>query len=161
MGLFDFMKGKKDIVISAPVKGECIPISEVADPTFADEILGKGIAIKPTDGKFYAPADGTITTLFPTGHAIGMQTLDGAEVLIHVGLDTVQLKGQFYDTKVEVNQEVKKGDLLLVADVAEISKAGYDTVTPMLICNSDAYANIECKKDGLVEPGEDVITCAV
>ena len=90
-----------------------------------------------------------------------MQTSDGAEVLIHVGLDTVQLKGQFYDTKVEVNQEVKKGDLLLVADVAEISKAGYDTVTPMLICNSDAYANIECKKEGLVEPGEDVITCAV
>lgn len=159
MGLFDFMKGKKGIVISAPVKGECIPISEVADPTFADEILGKGIAIKPTDGKVYAPADGTITTLFPTGHAIGLQTTDGVEVLIHVGLDTVQLKGQYFDTKVEVNQEVKKGDLLLVADVEEIRKAGYDTVTPMLICNSDAYTSIECKKNGMVEPGDDVITC--
>lgn len=159
MGLFDFMKGKKGIVISAPVKGACIPISEVADPTFADEILGKGIAIKPTDGKVYAPADGTITTLFPTGHAVGLQTADGAEVLIHVGLDTVQLKGQFFDTKVEVNQEVKKGDLLVVADVEEISKAGYDTVTPMIICNSDSYTSIECKKDGMVEPGEDVITC--
>ena len=69
------------------------------------------------------------------------------------------MKGQHFDTKVEVNQTVKKGDLLLVADIAEISKAGYDTVTPMLICNSDAYSTIECKKDGMVEPGEDVITC--
>ena len=159
MGVFDFMKGKKGFVISAPVKGECIPISEVADPTFADEILGKGIAIKPADGKIYAPADGTVTTLFPTGHAVGMSTPDGVEILVHVGLDTVQLKGQHFDTKVEVNQTVKKGDLLLVADIAEISKAGYDTVTPMLICNSDAYSTIECKKDGMVEPGEDVITC--
>ena len=78
MGLFDFMKGKKENVIAAPVKGECIPISEVADPTFAEEILGKGMAIKPTEGKFYAPADGTISTLFPTGHAIGLTTSEGA-----------------------------------------------------------------------------------
>ncbi len=161
MGLFDFMKGKKDITIAAPVKGECIPISEVSDPTFAEEILGKGMAIKPTEGKFYAPCDGTISTLFPTGHAIGLTTSDGVELLIHVGLDTVQLKGQFFSTKVEVNQTVKKGDLLLEADIAEISKAGYDTVTPMLICNSDDYSKIECKKAGSVTPGEDVITCAV
>ncbi len=160
MGLFDFMKGKKETVLAAPVKGECIPISEVSDPTFSQEILGKGIAIKPADGKFYAPADGTISTIFPTGHAVGLTTSDGIEILIHVGLDTVELKGQFYSTKVEAEQSVKKGDLLLEADLAEISKAGYDTVTPMLICNSDAYSKIECKKDGMVEPGENVITCA-
>ena len=161
MGLFDFMKGKKDIKIAAPVKGECIPISEVADPTFAEEILGKGMAIKPTDGKFYAPCDGTISTLFPTGHAVGLTTSEGVELLIHVGLDTVQLKGQFFNSKVEADQAVKKGDLLLEADIEEISKAGYDTVTPVLICNSDEYSKIECKTSGAIAPGEDIITCAV
>lgn len=159
MGLFDFLKGKKEIVIAAPVKGECIPISEVADPTFAEEILGKGMAVKPSVGKFYAPADGEITTLFPTGHAVGMTTAEGAEILIHVGLDTVQLKGQFFSTKVETGQNVKKGDLLLEADLEEIKKAGYDTVTPVIICNSSDYSSIECKKSGTVEPGEGVITC--
>lgn len=159
MGLFDFLKGKKGIAIAAPAKGECIPISEVADPTFAEEILGKGMAIKPSEGKFYAPADGTVTTLFPTGHAVGMTTQEGTEILIHVGLDTVQLKGRFFNTKVEANQAVKKGDLLLEADLDEIKKAGYDTVTPVLICNSSDYSVIECKKSGTVEPGEDVITC--
>ncbi len=160
MGLFDFMKGKKGIVIAAPVKGECIPISEVPDPTFAEEILGKGMAIKPAEGKFYAPADGTVTTLFPTGHAVGLTTSDGVELLIHVGLDTVQLKGQFFTTKVEVNQTVKKGDLLLEADLEGISGAGYNTVTPVLICNSPDYSKIECRTEGMAEAGDEVITCA-
>ncbi len=159
MGLFDFMKGKKGTVLTAPVKGECIPISEVADPTFAEEILGKGIAIKPADGKVYAPVDGVVSTVFPTGHAIGITTSDGVELLIHVGLDTVQLKGQHFKVLAEADQQVKKGDLLLEADVEEISKAGYDTVTPMIICNSDAFAKIECKKEGMVDAGDEVITC--
>lgn len=159
MGFLDFLKGKKETVIAAPVKGECIPISEVSDPTFAEEILGKGIAIKPADGKFYAPADGAVTTLFPTGHAVGMTTSDGVEILIHVGLDTVQLKGQFFSAKVEADQNVKKGDLLLEADLEEIKKAGYDTVTPVLVCNSSDYSNIECKTSGMVVPGDSVITC--
>ncbi len=159
MGLFDFMKGKKDITLAAPVKGECIPISEVADPTFAEEILGKGIAIKPSEGKFYAPADGTISTLFPTGHAVGMTTPDGVEILVHVGLDTVQLKGQFFNVAVKADQQVKKGDLLLEADIEEISKAGYDTVTPMIICNTSDFSKIECKEGGMVSAGEDVISC--
>lgn len=161
MGLFDFMKGKKGIVIAAPVKGQCIPIGEVSDPTFAEEILGKSMAIKPAGNQFYAPADGTITTVFPTGHAIGMTTSDGVEILMHVGLDTVSLKGQFFDTKVEANQSVKKGDLILEADIEEISKAGFDTVMPMIITNSFDYSKIECKSGGTVEPGDDVITCTV
>lgn len=158
MGLFDFMKGKKDSVLAAPVKGECIPISEVADPTFAEEILGKGIAIKPTDGKFYAPADGVISTVFPTGHAVGMSTPDGAEILLHIGLDTVQLKGEHFKVLVKADQNVKKGDLLVEANIEAIKKAGYDTVTPMLICNSPDYSKIDCKKDGSVEAGDTVIT---
>ena len=159
MGLFDFMKGKKGTVIAAPVKGECIPISEVADPTFAEEILGKGIAIKPADGKVYAPVDGVITTVFPTGHAVGMTTQDGVELLIHVGLDTVQLKGQFFKVIAQADQQVKKGDLLLEADIEEISKAGYDTVTPMIVCNSADFSKVECKTEGMVSAGDEVITC--
>lgn len=159
MGLFDFMKGKKGTVLAAPVKGECIPISEVADPTFAEEILGKGIAIKPVDGKITAPADGVITTVFPTGHAIGMTTPDGVEILIHVGLDTVQLKGQFFHTLAETDQNVKAGDLILEADIDEIRKAGYDTVTPMIICNTPDFSSITCKTEGTVEAGAEVITC--
>lgn len=159
MGLFDFMKGKKGIVVAAPVQGECIPISEVADPTFAEEILGKGIAIKPTDGKVYAPADGVISTVFPTGHAVGMTTPEGVELLIHVGLDTVQLKGQFFKVMAEADQQVKKGDLLLEADIEEISKAGYDTVTPMIICNSTDFSKVECKTEGMVSAGDEMITC--
>ena len=159
MGLFDFMKGKKGTVISAPVKGECIPISEVADPTFAEEILGKGIAIKPADGKRTAPSDGVITTVFPTGHAIGLTTPDGVEILVHVGLDTVQLKGQFFHTVAEPDQNVKAGDLILEADIDEIRKAGYDTVTPMIICNTPDFSSITCKTEGMVEAGEEVITC--
>ena len=159
MGLFDFMKGKKGTVISAPVKGECIPISEVADPTFAEEILGKGLALKPADGKITAPADGVITTVFPTGRAIGLTTPDGVEILVHVGLDTVQLKGQFFHTVAEPDQNVKAGDLILEADIDEIRKAGYDTVTPMIICNTPDFSSITCKTEGMVEAGEEVITC--
>ncbi len=158
MGLFDFMKGKKGTSLGAPIKGECIPISEVADPTFAEEILGKGIAIKPADGKVFAPADGTISTLFPTGHAVGLTTLDGVEILVHVGLDTVQLKGEHFKVTVEADQEVKKGDLLLEADLEEIRKAGYDTVTPMIICNSDELTDIKCKTEGTADIGDEVIT---
>ncbi len=158
MGLFDFMKGKKGTSLGAPIKGECIPISEVADPTFAEEILGKGIAIKPADGKVFAPADGTISTLFPTGHAVGLTTPDGVEILVHVGLDTVQLKGEHFKVTVEADQEVKKGDLLLEADLEEIRKAGYDTVTPMIICNSDELTDIKCKTEGTADIGDEVIT---
>lgn len=159
MALFNFIKNKKRFTQVAPVKGECIPISEVTDKTFAEEILGKGIAIKPTDGKIYAPADGLVNTVFPTGHAVGISTTDGVEILIHVGLDTVELGGKFFKSVVNDDQRVHKGDLLLEANIEEIGKAGYDTVTLMVVCNSNDFARIECKTKGTVEAGEEVITC--
>ncbi|MEY8267202.1 PTS glucose transporter subunit IIA [Lachnospiraceae bacterium 64-25] len=159
MGIFDLKKRKKGTVISSPLKGECIPIKDVKDPTFAEEILGKGIAIIPAEGKVYAPADGVVSTVFPTGHAVGVTTPDGVEILIHVGMDTVELKGQFFKTVVEADQKVKRGDLLLEADMEEISNAGYDTVTPMIICNSSDFSEITCKTEGMVEAGEEVMTC--
>ena len=152
MGIFDLKKRKKGTVISSPLKGECIPIKEVKDPTFAEEILGKGIAIIPAEGKVYAPADGVVSTVFPTGHAVGVTTPDGVEILIHVGMDTVELKGQFFKTVVEADQKVKRGDLLLEAEMG-------DTVTPMIICNSSDFSEITCKTEGMVEAGEEVMTC--
>lgn len=158
MGLFDMFK-KKDtgVMLGAHMKGKCVPISEVPDPTFGEEILGKGIAVIPSEGKVYAPADGTISTVFPTGHALGMTTPDGAELLIHIGLDTVELKGEPFSIQVTDGQNVRKGDLLIVADLEKIKAAGKEIITPMVICNSDAYASVEGFTGKDVMPGDDVL----
>ena len=143
MGFFDRFKKDKGIELTAPMKGKCVSIKEVPDPTFAEEILGKGIAVIPQDGHVYAPADGKISTVFPTGHAVGITTADGAEILIHIGLDTVELKGEPFEQKVKEGQDVKKGDLLVVADLDKIKASGRETITPMIICNSHAYEQVE------------------
>ncbi len=135
--------GESGLVIQAPLEGEAVPISEVSDPTFSQEILGKGVAIRPGKGRIVAPADGTIETMFDTGHAVSLTSADGVEILIHVGLDTVGLKGQFYTAHVKNGQRVQKGELLIEFDIAGITGAGYDVITPVVICNSDAYAGFE------------------
>lgn len=141
MGLFDIFK-KKDMPIGSPLKGKCVSIKDVSDPTFADEILGKGIAIIPEDGRVYAPADGQITTIFPTGHAVGMTTEDGVELLIHVGIDTVSLQGEGFKIIAKDGQTVKKGDLLLDVNLEKVRKAGYDIITPVIVCNTGEFAEI-------------------
>ncbi len=158
MGLFDKLKKKETAqVLGAYMKGKCVGIKEVPDPTFGEEILGKGMAIIPVDGHVYAPADGVISTVFPTGHAVGITTPDGAELLIHIGLDTVELKGGPFAIQVEAEQSVKKGDLLIVADLEKIKEAGKDIITPMVVCNTDAYAQVEQLVSGDVEAGDDVL----
>jgi glucose-specific phosphotransferase system IIA component len=156
MGLFDAFK-KKDIVISSPMKGRCVSIKAVSDPTFGEEILGKGVAIVPEDGKVYAPADGVITTIFPTGHAVGMTTNDGVELLIHVGLDTVALKGEGFHIIGKDEQKVKKGDLLIEADLEKIKAAGYDVITPVVVCNTDEYSEILGHTDSDVNAGDELL----
>ncbi len=156
MGLFDFMK-KKGTVLGAPMEGECVPLSQVSDPTFSEEILGKGIAIVPTDGRVYAPIDAQVSTVFPTGHAVALTTADGMEILIHIGLDTVKLEGKHFTVKTETGKDVKKGDLLVEADIAAIKEEGYDCITPMLICNSADYASVEGKTGMNVKPGDDCL----
>lgn len=157
MGLFDGLFKKNGIVIASPAVGSCVPIQEVPDPTFGEEILGKGAAIKPSEGKFYAPADGEINTVFPTLHAIGMTTSDGAELLIHVGLDTVNLKGEHFKAYVQEGDAVKKGDLLLEADLEAIAAAGYQTITPIVVCNSADYKEIIADTGKEVTPGDTVL----
>ena len=144
--------------ITAPVSGEIIPLEKVPDQTFASGVLGKGVAIEPSEGKIYAPADGTVTTFFPTKHAIGITTDKGAEILIHVGLNTVELDGKFFETHTQENARVKKGDLLLSFDMSEIKKAGYKLVTPVLITNADEYSGVESVSQGLIEQGQPLIT---
>lgn len=156
MGLFDAFK-KKGIMIASPMDGICVSIKEVSDPTFGEEILGKGVAVKPTDGKVYAPADGVITTLFPTGHAAGMTTDEGVELLVHVGLDTVAMKGEGFNIIAKEGQKVKRGDLLIEADLDKIKAAGYDTITPVVVCNTDEYSEITAHTDINVKAGDDIL----
>lgn len=158
--MFDFFKKKTKEnveVIGAPLKGEVVESSAINDPTFAEEMLGKGLAIKPAEGKVYAPFDGTVAMVFDTKHAISLASDKGAEVLIHVGLDTVMLKGEHYTAHVENGAVVKKGDLLLEFDMAAIAEAGYDTITPVVICNTDDYKDIARMTGKTVEPGEPVM----
>lgn len=131
-----------DETVVSPVTGEVKPLSEVEDDAFSSGALGQGIALVPSEGKVYAPVDGEVTTFFPTGHAIGLQSDGGAEVLIHVGMDTVKLDGKGFMPKVSQGSRVKKGDLLLEFDLDLIKKEGYSTVTPMIITNTDDYAQV-------------------
>ncbi|NLL77927.1 MAG: PTS glucose transporter subunit IIA [Clostridiales bacterium] len=156
MGLFDVFK-KKGIVISAPMTGRCVSIKSVSDPTFSEEILGKGVAIMPEDGRVYAPAGGVITTIFSTGHAVGMTTDDGVELLIHVGIDTVALKGEGFHIIAKEEQKVKKGDLLIEADLEKIKAAGYDVITPIVVCNTAEYSEILGYTDIEVNAGDEIL----
>ena len=129
--------------ILSPIQGKLYPLSKAKDEAFASESLGKGALIQPSNGKVYAPFDGTIVTLFPTKHAIGIVSDDGIEMLIHFGIDTVNLNGQYFTTFIEQGMKVKQGDLLLEADIEKIKAAGYETQVPVIITNSFNYQNIE------------------
>lgn len=142
------------IQLFAPVAGEALPITQVSDPTFGEEILGKGIAIKPSQGKVFAPCDGKIDLMFETGHAVSLVSADGAEVLIHVGLDTVALKGKYYTIHAHSGDTVKKGDLLIEFDAAAITAEGYDIITPVVICNTGDYSAVRPHTGKTVTPGD-------
>lgn len=128
--------------ILSPVKGKIVALNELEDEAFASGALGAGIAIEPTEGKLYAPCDGEITTFFPTGHAIAIKTVGGAEVLIHVGMDTVRMDGDGFESKRRQNETVKKGELLLIFDLEKIKAAGLSPMTPVVVTNSEEYTGV-------------------
>ncbi len=138
---------EKEIIISSPVKGKVVPLSEVPDETFSQEMLGKGVAIIPEENHFYAPVSGEVSVVFPTGHAIGLTSEDGTELLIHIGLDTVQLNGEGFHVKVKQGQKVKQGDLIVEVDIDAIKEKGYSLITPVLVTNPDQYEMIETLKN--------------
>lgn len=146
------------ISIASPLKGRLIKLSDVQDEAFSSGALGKGVAVLPEEGALYAPADGTISAFFPTGHAVGMTTEDGAELLIHVGMDTVQLDGKGFTPLVKVDDKVKKGQKLLEFDISLIQNAGYSLVTPVLVANTDDYADVTSADAESISPGEELLT---
>lgn len=135
----------KNESILSPAKGKVIDLAQVNDATFSSGALGKGFAVIPEDGMYYAPFDGEVSMIFPTKHAIGLTSHNGVEILIHIGLDTVELNGQYFESFVEQGQKIKKGDLLMKVDLDKVKEAGYDIVTPVIVTNSDNYRNIELK----------------
>lgn len=139
-----------NIKIFSPLSGELIALSEVEDEVFASGAMGNGIAILPSEGRVVAPADAEVTLLFPTKHAIGLKTIDGTEILIHVGMDTVSLNGNGFDSYVSIGDKVKKGQTLLTFDIEKIKKAGLTTVTPIIITNTADYQSIDLCKDNKV-----------
>lgn len=130
--------------ISSPMTGKLINLNQVNDPTFASGLMGKGAAIIPTIGETVAPEDGEVVSLFRTKHAIGFQTQSGAEILIHIGIDTVKLDGQHFEAHVEAGQKVKKGDRLVSFDIEAIKQAGFEVTTPIIITNSNDYIDVQC-----------------
>lgn len=156
---FGFGK-KKGEVLGAPIEGEAVELSKVSDPTFGEEILGKGVAIIPSVGKVVAPIDGTIAMVFDTKHAISMTSDSGIEILIHIGLDTVTLKGELFTAHVAAGDKVKAGDLLLEFDIEAIKAAGLETIAPMVICNTPDYSEIQAATGKNVKLLDEVLTVA-
>lgn len=136
------------ITVDSPLTGKVIPLSEVKDDVFSNEIVGKGAAVVPEKGEVRAPEDGEVASVFDTGHALGMVTKDGVEILIHIGLDTVELKGKHFKVHVKQGDQVKKGQLLITFDMEAIKKAGYDITTPVLVSNTADYLDVLAKKEG-------------
>ena len=145
-------------VLASPVKGKVMPLNKVEDAAFSEGALGKGIAVEPTEGKVVAPCDGTIMTLFPTKHAIGIVSDNGCEILIHIGMDTVQLEGKYFDAHVKQGDKVKKGDVLVTFDMDAIKNEGYSLVTPVIITNTADYLDVVEVANGNVSMGDDLLT---
>lgn len=156
MGMFDFLKKKKNdaIVIAAPIEGEVVTSAEIPDPVFSEEMMGKGVAIKPAVGKVFSPVDGEVAMVFDTKHAVTLASKDGAEILIHIGLDTVSLGGAPFTVHVEAGDTVKTGDLLVEFDMDAIKAAGLEVITPVVICNSDDFPGMERFTGKQVKPGD-------
>lgn len=149
MGFFSKLFGKSEKApafdgnkLYAPLNGKAVPVTEVPDPTFAEGLLGNGIAIIPTDGKIVSPVDGTVETMFDTGHAVCLKSTTGVEILIHVGLETVELHGAPFRIHCKNGDTVRKGQLLFEADLDAIKAAGLPIITPVLVCNSDEYPSL-------------------
>jgi len=163
MGLFDkLVKKPKEIptqeVLTAYAEGELISIKHVEDPTFAEEILGRGVAIKPFKGELFAPIDGTVVMLFDTLHAIALTTDMGQEIMLHIGIDTVELKGKYFSANVKVGQKVKAGELMIRFDNEKIQELGFDTVIPMIVTNKEEFSSFQLEAPHSVKVGEKVMT---
>lgn len=166
MGFFDFLKKAPQSAPAAPsfpmtlaadAKGKVVPMEEIPDEVFAQGILGKCCGIDPSEGKVYAPIAGTITQAPDSGHALGIQGDGNVEVLIHVGVDTVEMKGDGFSPKVKEGDKIQKGQLLLEMDLDKIAAANHPAVVITVITNTDDFKDVEVVASGTVEPGDDLL----
>ncbi|XAW90739.1 glucose PTS transporter subunit IIA [Vibrio sp. CDRSL-10 TSBA] len=151
-------KSRSFAQISSPISGQVVALSMVGDPTFASEIIGQGVAIIPESGELRAPFNGKVASVFKTHHSIGLQSEDGVEMLIHIGIDTVKLKGKGFELLVEAGQEVVQGQLLIQFDLQVLTTLGYDTTTPIVITNSDDYLDVIVTSSTRVSSGDPLMT---
>jgi len=148
----------KEIIIRSPIKGSIIPLSEVKDEVFSQGIMGKGVAIMPGDGKVFSPVTGRISSVFPTKHAVGIVDSSNVEVLIHVGMDTVQLNGKYYKSHIKEGDIVNAGELILEFDMDKIKAAGYEVVTPVVITNTQDFSDIIVTDAVIVDVKDKLLT---
>lgn len=151
----------EDTLMISPIRGKVVPLQEVQDEAFASEALGKGFAIEPIEGKVVAPFDGKVVAIFPTKHAIGLVSETGVEILIHVGLNTVELNGQYFEAFVEVDDRIKKGQPILDFDLEKIQAAGYSTQVPIVVTNTPQYSSIETISIGQTNCDQDILAVRV
>ena len=145
-------------IIVAPIEGNAVDLGEVGDGVFSEGMLGKGVAIEPTVGRAVSPVNGTVSTIFDTKHAVGLTSDDGVEILIHIGLDTVKLNGEHFNTHVKPGDKVKAGDLLVEFDIEKIKEAGYPTITPVIVTNTDSYKDVEVIVKGAVKEKDKLVS---
>ncbi len=170
MGLFGNLfggKGKKEEegkitckakTIYSPLAGTAIPLADVEDPVFSQGMMGLGVGIIPSDGKLYAPVDGTVAAVFPTGHAVGLETADGMEILLHIGIDTVEMKGKGFKAAVTQGAKIKAGDLLVEFEPDVIKEAGYKDTTMVLVSNAVALGQMSDPVLGEVKPLDELFS---
>lgn len=149
---------EEGLEVVSPINGTIMMLADVKDDAFSSEALGKGIAIVPTEGKLFSPIDGVVEAVFPTGHAIGLKTDNGAEILIHIGFNTVDLNGRYFDVRVKNGQAIKKGELLVEFDIDKIRNEGYDLTTPVLITNHDIFRGVVATNEAETKVGDNILT---
>lgn len=155
--LFGAPEQDKTATLLSPLDGEAVPLTAVPDPTFAEELLGKGAAVIPTNGRVVSPVNGKVLGIFKTCHALTLQSEEGAEILIHIGIDTVKLNGQHYTPHVVKGDTIKVGDLLIEFDLEAVKAAGYNPITPVLVCNTDEFKAVTGTA-GAIQAGQPLIT---
>lgn len=159
-----FLFGKKKSIEPVPgtayatQNGQCLPIEQMPDPIFADKVLGDGVCIVPTDGKVHSPVTGVVDNVADAGHAVGVVADDGADIMVHIGVDTVEMKGSGFRPKVQAGQRVAMGDVLCVVDIAAVKSAGYNVHTAIVLTNGDAFTITETQP-GDVSAGESPVFC--
>ncbi|MCG3760865.1 PTS glucose transporter subunit IIA [Vibrio cincinnatiensis] len=149
---------KQHLQIASPLSGEVVPLSMVNDPTFASEIMGQGVAIRPDSGTLFAPFDGYVASIFKSHHAIGLKSEQGVELLIHIGLDTVKLQGDGFSLLVQTGEKITEGMPLIQFDLDKITHLGFDTTTPIFITNSHDYLEILSTHEAYVKVGDRLLT---